>query len=130
MRDIPILIPVNQASPPRACLLLDLPIVIGRGGEASIRVDAMSADEKHCLIYLDEGSLAAKDLSTASGTFVNGRRIQNRILRVGDRLTIADTTFLISGLGGQDSPDRSEIPNRPPLPAAAQPCLGLTCATA
>lgn len=110
---VPILIPIENRSPSRAFVLFDLPVVIGRGWEAEIRVDGPSVDAKHCVIYREGDDVRVKDLQTWAGTCVNGERIHQQSLQVGDRLEVAGFTFLISALGAQTVLSLPSIPNEP-----------------
>lgn len=52
-------------------------VVIGRGRECDLALDDPMISRQHATIYKGrDGSLMIKDMGSANGTFVNGRRIQ------------------------------------------------------
>jgi predicted component of type VI protein secretion system len=129
--NVPVLIPLEENAPSRACILLDLPAAIGRSWKAEIRVDGPQVEEQHCLVYLQSGRLAVKDLQSRSGTYVNGERIVQRTLQVGDKLRIAGFTFRVSCLGSRTPQATSQASaDEPYTPAGGHECLEIemTCA--
>ena len=54
-----------------------LPCCIGRGGDADIRLPNVTVSTRHALIDAVDDGLAAEDLDSRNGTFVNGRRINS-----------------------------------------------------
>ena len=55
---------------------LQLPTIIGRGGDSKVKLPASTASRQHCEIYEYEGQLAIRDLGSSNGTVVNGHRIE------------------------------------------------------
>jgi pSer/pThr/pTyr-binding forkhead associated (FHA) protein len=102
----------------RACILLELPIVIGRGQQAEIRLDDPRVEEKHCIIYREGDCVMVQDLNTAAGTYLNGKPILQGSLRQGDHLSVAGRTFLVSALGPQAAPI-----SQSPEPPLGWPCI-------
>ena len=128
--NVPVLIPLEENAPSRACILLDLPVVIGRSWEAEIRVDGPQVAERHFLVFRQGEHLAVKDLQSGAGTYVNGERIVQHQLQVGDKLRIAGYTFRVSVLGKQTpSPGPRAAAGEPYLPGDRHGCLaiGMTC---
>ena len=82
-------VPVSDTS------LNALPVLIGRGIDAGIRLDDHSVDNRHCEIYSVEGRLKVRDLGSVHGTFVNGSKVVNAELRLGDELAVGMLTFLV-----------------------------------
>ena len=73
-----------------------LPIVIGRGKEASFPLLHRLVSRAHCKIYEEGGKTIVEDLQSLNGTFVNNRRIQEPTpLAFGQLLTIGDVTFRV-----------------------------------
>ncbi len=69
--------------------------VIGRRG-ADVTIDDKLSSRQHCLLYPDEdGRVRAKDLDSRNGTFVNGEKIVEVVLRPGDEIKIGNTTLSI-----------------------------------
>jgi hypothetical protein len=68
--------------------------VIGKERDCDLRPTSPLLSRHHCVFKRDEYALRVRDLGSNSGTFVNGRRIQNEaILQPGDDVTIGDITF-------------------------------------
>ena len=73
-----------------------LPVTIGRGAEADIRLPDRWVSRRHCVIDRVDDQLVVRDLGSSNGTLVNGSHIGESILLPADRLTVGMTTFLIS----------------------------------
>jgi predicted component of type VI protein secretion system len=119
--------------------------LIGRV-EADVALDDPKISRRHAILRSGQRGIEIEDLSSTNGTWVNGQRIEARVLltagdlvKVGDtRLEVigepvSDATVIASGVqtgGGPDSaplsPSRSEavpavgVPPEPPEPSAAQ----------
>ena len=62
---------------------------IGRATGADFIVDAPLVSRVHCrLTALPDGQLEVRDLNSTNGTFINGERIESRLLASGDRLGV------------------------------------------
>lgn len=75
--------------------LLELPetelILIGRGEKCDIQLDDPSASRVHCRVLSRNGNVFLTDAASRWGTFVNGKRIQEVELQIGDEITIGET---------------------------------------
>ncbi|MCA9270194.1 MAG: FHA domain-containing protein [Planctomycetales bacterium] len=72
----------------------ELPTVIGRGVDASLRVPDSMISRRHCELYEYEGRVAIRDLGSVNGTVVNGHRIdQDTLLSPGDLIAFGRVTF-------------------------------------
>jgi diguanylate cyclase (GGDEF)-like protein len=68
---------------------------LGRGDSAEIRLDDDGVSRKHAeLIRLEDGSIQLRDLGSTNGTFVNGERIDERVLVDDDRVALGTITLL------------------------------------
>ena len=75
---------------------LKLPTVIGRSGEASLKVRTSVVSREHCRLYEQNGTLYVEDLNSSNGTFVNEERITGATpVETGDFLTIGPVTLEI-----------------------------------
>jgi len=64
---------------------------IGRLPDNTLVVAHPKISSKHCLIKkIAEGEYLIEDLDSTNGTFVNGRRIKQTIIKPGDELELAD----------------------------------------
>ncbi|HAD58744.1 MAG TPA: histidine kinase [Planctomycetaceae bacterium] len=69
----------------------DSPMIIGRSVGTNIRLDDSEVSRRHAEIRAEDGRFEIRDLSSANGTFVNGKK-QSRIgLRNGDSLRLGNT---------------------------------------
>jgi len=94
---------------PRGDTSLDaLPVVIGQAKNADVRLDDYSVADYHCRIELVDDEVIVSDLGTVHGTFVNGVRVAEAILRHGDELAVGLTTFLFLADFGPVNEERCE----------------------
>jgi pSer/pThr/pTyr-binding forkhead associated (FHA) protein len=80
-----------------------LPVVIGRGPDADVRIDHDSVGREHCRIEHVDGEWVVSDLETVHGTFIEGTRIRRAILRPGCQLAVGMLTFLVQSVREEDS---------------------------
>lgn len=72
---------------------LQLPVTIGRGRDAKIKLVHGQISRLHCEVYEDRGQLKARDLGSLNGTFVDGERVSDAVLKPGGMLNIGSVTF-------------------------------------
>ncbi len=72
---------------------LQLPVTIGRGRDAKIKLVHGQISRLHCEVYEDNGELKARDLGSLNGTFVDGERVSDAALKPGGMLNIGSVTF-------------------------------------
>ena len=89
--------------------------VIGRDLGCDFTVSSESISRRHARLDLREGQLAVTDLGSANGTFVNGRRVREHVLRVGDEIRFDMESFRVEG---PVDPGRTSV--RPPATAATR----------
>lgn len=67
---------------------------IGRDPEGNVELDHESVSRKHAaLLILPSGQILMRDLGSANGTFVNGRRLGEMDLSDGDEIRIGDAVL-------------------------------------
>jgi len=86
------LVIVAGASKPRE-ISLSLPMIIGRGREASLTLPHPLVSRNHCEIVERDGKLYVRDLDSLNGTFVGNQRVAESVLSPGELLTIGTVTF-------------------------------------
>lgn len=65
------------------------PVVIGRGSEAGVRIDASDVSREHArLRRLESGEVELSDLGSSNGTLLNGAPCTRSLLRSGDRIQV------------------------------------------
>ena len=67
--------------------------VVGRHRGCDARLDSSRVSRRHCCLALGVGEVLVRDLGSTNGTRVNGRRIEEGVLRPGDVLGIAHLRF-------------------------------------
>ena len=72
-----------------------LPVLIGSGPDAEIRLDEASVSPLHCRIFQIDGTVVVEDLESVHGTFVNGTRVKQSPLLPGDSLGIGTRSFFL-----------------------------------
>jgi len=84
--------------------------VLGRGEDCGLRVPLLNVSRHHCEIILGEDELRVRDLGSSNGTYVNNRRINEGVLKAGDRLVLGPVIFTvqIDGAPEQIAPVPSE----------------------
>jgi hypothetical protein len=66
-------------------------LTIGRAGDNHLVIKVPSISSRHCAIRkLPDESFLIEDLDSSNGTFLNGKRIKQTILKPGDSLTLAN----------------------------------------
>jgi predicted component of type VI protein secretion system len=97
-----------------ALALLDGVTTVGRHDSCHIRIKSSQVSRKHCELFEKKGILLVKDLGSANGTIVNGKKIEGqRVLEPGDELTLGPVTLRVAKIG-QAPPIRT-----PAVPASA-----------
>ena len=71
-----------------------LPFEMGRGDAADYTIYSPRVSKRHAAIVWDNGIFRVRDLGSTNGTFVNGKRVGEAVLRHGDILHLADKEFL------------------------------------
>src|SRR4051812_1293766 len=69
-------------------VLNDAPLEIGRGSTCGLVLDADSVSRRHAKVEPVEGGYRLIDLGSTNGTYVNGLRLKDHVLRDGDRVQI------------------------------------------
>jgi hypothetical protein len=64
--------------------------VIGRSRAAHLVIDDARVSRKHASVSADENGLTVRDLGSHNGVHVNGRRVSEANLKVGDRILIGE----------------------------------------
>jgi pSer/pThr/pTyr-binding forkhead associated (FHA) protein len=82
-----------------AAFQLELPLsVVGRELACDISLDSSRVSRRHCCLAFGNGEVLVRDLGSANGTWINGRRIEKGRLRPGDVLGIAHLCFRLTFL--------------------------------
>lgn len=68
-------------------------VLVGRHSQADIRLPMSDVSRHHCRLVHESGGWRVIDLESTNGTFVNGERVREAVLKVGDHLKIAGFEF-------------------------------------
>ena len=78
-------------------------LLVGRGTGAGLMLRDANASRRHAMLRaLGDGTADVRDVGSANGTYVNGERIEQAIVRGGDQLQIGDTVMVVEG-GDEDA---------------------------
>lgn len=79
---------VRVLNGPQAGQIFNLKIgknILGRSSQADIKIMAQGVSKTHCEIHVMKDKIIIVDLKSSNGTYVNGIKIQNSILRLGEK---------------------------------------------
>jgi EAL domain-containing protein (putative c-di-GMP-specific phosphodiesterase class I) len=72
------------------------PFKVGRSERAELTIRRPTVSQLHAELKLEAGQLAARDLQSRNGTFINGQRVEDwRELKEGDLIQFADVPFRV-----------------------------------
>ncbi|HEY2901980.1 MAG TPA: sigma 54-interacting transcriptional regulator [Polyangia bacterium] len=72
-------------------------VVLGRGADVQVRIDAPSISRRHAELLIQDGRVAIRDLGSQNGTRINGERIADqRPLSYGDVITLGEVFVIFS----------------------------------
>ena len=79
----------------RAFLLEKERTVIGSSSRCDLRVAVPPVADRHCELKLNGKELSVRDLGSGGGTFCNGQRIDQTVLKPGDIVTVGPAQFVV-----------------------------------
>lgn len=68
------------------CFTLDRPRLVGRHGDADIRIDDPAFADRHARLELVGDEVVLRDLGSAEGSVVNGQPVRDAVLEAGDQV--------------------------------------------
>lgn len=84
--------------------------LIGRGDNCHLHAQSKSISRKHCMITVDDGTVAIEDVGSTNGTIVNGEKISHRHeLKNGDRITIGVLEFDVRLIVSTESKKKPKV---------------------
>ncbi len=73
--------------------------IIGRGLQASVRIDDDSVSRQHARVIVGPAGVTLRDLGSESGTFVEGKKLKGpTVLRDGDRIVLGKVCLRLDAL--------------------------------
>jgi diguanylate cyclase (GGDEF)-like protein len=91
------------------CVLADKPIDIGRESSVGLVLDADSVSRRHARVEQAPNGYRLTDLGSTNGTYVNGMRVKEHMLRDGDRIQIGKTLIKYIAGGNIEGAYHEEI---------------------
>jgi pSer/pThr/pTyr-binding forkhead associated (FHA) protein len=74
--------------------------VIGRRHTCDLRIPLESVSRRHCQLSCDNGVFKIRDLDSRNGTYLNGKRVKEAVIKAGDSIKIGPLTFVLQ-MNGQ-----------------------------
>ncbi|MEL7498711.1 MAG: FHA domain-containing serine/threonine-protein kinase [Planctomycetota bacterium] len=118
---------INVISGPSAGRFFDVEtgqtVMVGRGDKSQAQVADPSVSRIHFQIGCDGESVTLADQGSSSGTFVDGKQVQNALVPIGSVIQAGDTRFRVEDL---DRPTEATIsPQNKDATANAKPLVEL-----
>lgn len=104
-------------------ILLNKPIVlVGRHPECDVQIPSRKISRKHCCIAQVNDYLVVRDLFSTNGVSINGVRVEEGTLQLGDELAIGQFRFHVSIAPREETPAKaSELGRAEPNDPLDQP---------
>lgn len=67
--------------------------VIGRSANCDVKITTAGVSKEHAEIHVYQDKVIVVDLRSSNGTFVNGVKVQNAGIRLGDKVSVHDVIF-------------------------------------
>ena len=71
-------------------------VIVGRSKQADVSVEDDKLSRNHFMVVKSEGKFEIKDLNSANGLIVNGKKTRQAVLTGNDRIKAGETTFHLS----------------------------------
>lgn len=72
-------------------------LLIGRHPESDVRIDLPQISRRHCCLAMANDRVVIRDLGSRNGLWVNGLRVDESLLRLGDELAIGPLLYRVEG---------------------------------
>jgi diguanylate cyclase (GGDEF)-like protein len=97
-RQVPVLFIMSGLDAGRLIALEATETLIGRDKDVHVQLSEAAMSRKHARIVRNGERFVLEDLKSRNGTFVNGNRIEQRELQVGDHLSVGPNVTLRFGI--------------------------------
>jgi predicted component of type VI protein secretion system len=99
----------------------------GRHDECQLRIKSSEVSRRHCQFFEKNGMLLVKDMGSANGTLLNGKKIEGqRVLEPGDELTIGPVKLRVEKVGQPAASKASSASAGPKAGDTAVPAAHVT----
>jgi signal transduction histidine kinase len=93
------LIVTSELQEDRVIPLRALQVTVGRSGACDVTLSDRKVSARHFEVVRAGQHFILRDLDSTNGTFVNGRRVSEAMLRIGDEITAGLTQILFTNQG-------------------------------
>jgi pSer/pThr/pTyr-binding forkhead associated (FHA) protein len=99
---------------------------IGRVEDNTFQIAESSVSSHHCEVLLQGSDVLIKDLNSTNGTFINGEKISESVLKPGQTLRLGQIELQLETEGHPVTVPPAPSPSAPPPPAASAPAAKKT----
>ncbi|HTV39340.1 MAG TPA: FHA domain-containing protein [Candidatus Sulfotelmatobacter sp.] len=134
------LVVLTQSMAGRSIDLAGERTTVGRVEDNAFQIAEPSVSSRHCEILLRGEDIVVKDLNSTNGTFINGEKISESVLKPGQTLRLGNVELKLDVPGAPvapaapspsaPAPDAAPVPSTPPAaPATSTASTKKTAAT-
>ncbi len=92
-------------------------VKIGKGADATLQIDDGELADLHAALHVsDDGEVTLLDLGSDGGTLLNGQKIENAVVKSGDKIQMGRSVFVLTV--------SQEAPKAAPTPSKVAPTKG------
>src|SRR5580692_106209 len=93
---------------------------VGRVEDNAFQIAEPSVSSRHCEILLQGADIVIKDLNSTNGTFINGEKISEGVLKPGQTLRLGNVELKLDVPGAPAAPaSTASAPTVPAAPSSA-----------
>ena len=89
---------------------------IGRVEDNMFQIAEPSVSSHHCEVHLHGNEVLIRDLNSTNGTFINGEKIAESVLKPGQTLRLGNVELKLEGAGAPAAPAAGTAPAGPSAP--------------
>src|SRR5580698_6369223 len=105
------LVVLTQSMAGRSCDLAAERTTVGRVEDNAFQIAEPSVSSRHCEIFLRGSDIVVKDLNSTNGTFINGEKTTEGVLKPGQTLRLGNIELKLDAPG---APASGPTPAAPP----------------
>jgi pSer/pThr/pTyr-binding forkhead associated (FHA) protein len=114
------LVVLTQSMAGRSCDLATERTTVGRVEDNAFQIAEPSVSSRHCEILLRGADIVVKDLNSTNGTFINGEKISEGVLKPGQTLRLGNVELKLDVPGAPVAPaSTASAPTVPAAPSSA-----------
>ena len=105
-------------------------VTVGRQSDCDISVPGEEISRHHAKLQVMPDGIAVEDLGSANGTFINGKRVHQGMLKPGEELRLDTVRFLLAAPGLEAQAAQAKPAQSKAAPAKAPPAKAATAVAA